>query len=285
MNSKFEKAVTFAGGHAHLRRYAELQNLPHWHREHELVWVEKGKVTLMADGNLFTLEQEDAAFLHSEEPHSLRSESGAVVAVVKLDKEHFRRLLDSQKLQSPVLCHTPSIKEAIRLLQAEQRHADAYSADVIDCTVTRLLVEILRHNPLTEPGQHSDTTENYKTLLDRIARDYAYVTFDEAAEMMHFSRPYFSRYFHKHTGMSFTRYLNTIRISVAVERLLQGGSTVTEVSQSCGFNTIRNFNRVFKEMTGYTPGTLPRDYSLACRLHKQSEGGFDPTLGSTVVLD
>ena len=285
MKSKFEKAVTFAGGHAHLRRYADLQNLPHWHREHELVFVEAGKVTLMTDGNLFTLEQGDVAFLHSEEPHSLCSKSGAVVAVVKLDKDQFRRLLDNRKLQSPVLRPASGIEEVLRLLQAEQRRADAYSADVIDCTVTRLLVEILRHNPLTEPGQRNDATENYKTLLDRIARDYAYVTFDEAAEMMHFSRPYFSKYFQKHAGMSFTRYLNTIRISVAVERLLQGGATVTEVSQSCGFNTIRNFNRVFKDLTGYTPGTLPRDYSFACNLHRNGEGGFDPTLGCTVVLD
>ena len=51
------------------------------------------------------------------------------------------------------------------------------------------------------------------------------------------------------------------------------------------FNTIRNFNRVFKEMTGYTPGTLPRDYSFACNLHRNGEGGFDPTLGCTVVLE
>lgn len=284
MKSKFEKAVAFAGEHTDLHRYANLQNLPHWHREHELVFVEEGTVTLMADGNFFTLSQGDAAFLHSEEPHSLRSESASVVAVVKLDKEHFRRLLDNKKLQSPVLRRTESVREALQTLHTEQQRADAYSGDVIDCAVIRLLVELLRENPLTEPGQHSDTTENYKALLDRIARDYAYITFDEAARFMHFSRPYFSKYFYNHAGMTFTRYLNTIRISVAVERLLQGRSTVTEVSQSCGFNTIRNFNRVFKEMTGYTPGTLPRDYSFTDNLHKRNEIGFDPTLGCTVVL-
>ena len=285
MNTKFEKAVTFAGGHAHLQRYAHLQNLPHWHREHELVFVEAGEVTLMANGNLFTLTQGDAALLHSEEPHSLRSGAEAVVAVVKLDKDHFRRLLGSKKLQSPILCGTKGLAEALQTLHTEQSRADAYSGDVINSTVTRLLVEVLRGNPLTESGQRNDATENYKRLLDRIARDHAYITFDDAAELMHFSRPYFSKYFYKHTGMSFTQYLNTIRISFAVERLLQGDATVTEVSQSCGFNTIRNFNRVFKALTGYTPGTLPRDYSFACDPQRGSEGGFDPTLGCTVVLE
>ncbi len=284
MRTQFEKAVAFSGGYIHLRRYANLQNLPHWHREHELVLAESGVVTVMADGNLFTLNKGESVFLHSEGLHSIRAETGSVVAVVKIDAEHFRRLLGDKRLQSPLLSKNIDVAGTVGALLEEQRRNDAYSGRATDSIMTGLLIAILREHSLTEDTPENDTTENYKALLDRIARDHAYITFDEAARSMHFSRPYFSKYFYNHAGMTFTRYLNTIRISVAVERLLQGHATVTDVSQSCGFNTIRNFNRVFKEMTGYTPGTLPRDYSFTGNLHKRDEIGFDPTLGCTVVL-
>ena len=102
---------------------------------------------------------------------------------------------------------------------------------------------------------------------------------------MHFSKPYFSQYFYRHAGMTFTRYLNIIKISFAVEKLLAGHSTVTEVSQSCGFNTIRNFNRVFKELTGYTPNTLPQNYNFVYDLKEYTDSSFDPTLNGTELLE
>lgn len=41
-------------------------------------------------------------------------------------------------------------------------------------------------------------------------------------------------------------------------------TSITDVSVRCGFNTIRNFNRAFRDITGYSPRTLPEDYELPC---------------------
>ena len=85
------------------------------------------------------------------------------------------------------------------------------------------------------------------------------------------------------SGMTFTKYLNIIRIEKAVTLLLESQLSVTEVAQNTGFGTIRSFNRVFKELTGYTPKSLPDDYKFI-KIGTAESGGFDPTLSEPAMI-
>ena len=99
---------------------------------------------------------------------------------------------------------------------------------------------------------------------------------------MHFSGPYFSKLFHSIFGMTFTRYLNTVKVAAAIEKLREGNLSITEISSMCGFNTIRTFNRVFRSFTGYAPKDLPSNYVF---LYSLKDGcGLNPTLNCTKIL-
>ena len=82
--------------------------------------------------------------------------------------------------------------------------------------------------------------------------------------------------------MPFTRYLNIVKVSAALEMLSAGEMSVTEIADACGFGTIRSFNRVFKELTGTIP-TIAQGDAVIIR-DVLSDGGFDPTLSCTVQL-
>ena len=125
--------------------------------------------------------------------------------------------------------------------------------------------------------------EIYRKLCRKIAVEYATITFEEAARHMTFSEPHFSKVFHNIFGMTFTQYLNTVKIAAALEKIKQGHMNITEIAYSCGFNTIRNFNRVFKNFTGYSPKNIPSDYVFLYNL--QDGYGLDPTLNCTIVLE
>lgn len=71
---------------------------------------------------------------------------------------------------------------------------------------------------------------------------------------------------------------------IAVEKIKEGDKTMTEISRSCGFNTIRNFNRVFKDFTGYSPKNLPKSYRFVQDMREYTDKGFDPTLAVTSVV-
>ena len=287
MKTTFEKSISFQQAHIFPQIYQSLQNIPHWHKEHELVLVKRGNVTLTVNGSSFFLRAGMCAFVQSEDMHSITGEADSVTVVSKLDADHFHRITKDRRLQCPVLSRSYGIREHIEAILTELKEKQEFCGMIADCIATQLLARIFRQEELKEgdTAAHRQSDKKYKSLLELIAKNYADITFDDAAGFMHFSRPYFSKYFYQRSGMTFTRYLNMIKISFATEKVIEGKMTITEISQSCGFNTIRNFNRVFKEMTGYPPNSLPKNYNFIHNLREYADNGFDPTLNGTVVLD
>ena len=141
------------------------------------------------------------------------------------------------------------------------------------------------YTPLSSHPEHS-SIDNYKHLLDEIDANYSYITFSDAAAFMGLSEPYFSRFFRKISGMTFSRYLNTVRLEHAIRMLQEHPRrlSVTEIASLCGFETIRHFNRVFRDITGMSPRELPPNYVPDFKPIRRIEDAFNPTLQSSELL-
>ena len=149
-----------------------------------------------------------------------------------------------------------------------------------------LTAEIFRNEQTLLKRKSDGSVELFKGLLTDINKNYEFYDLNTAAEFMNMNAAYFSRMFHKCTGTTFSQYLNRVKCSKAVEILQSGRSiTMTEVSLKCGFATIRNFNRIFKEITGYTPKKLPSDYVIAANATAGSGANQNPTLDECVLLE
>lgn len=66
-----------------------------------------------------------------------------------------------------------------------------------------------------------------------------------------------SRLFYQ-SNVRFSLYLNYQRITRAIELLADREKTLSEIAYEVGFSTPNNFNRVFKQITGMTPGQFLR---------------------------
>ena len=67
------------------------------------------------------------------------------------------------------------------------------------------------------------------------------------------SRSQISRLMSSMMKTSFPEFLHALRIRQARQLLMFTDKTVTDIAFECGFMSQRNFNRVFREMTGMTP--------------------------------
>ena len=76
---------------------------------------------------------------------------------------------------------------------------------------------------------------------------------ETVAKMANMSPPAFCRFFKKRTRKTYISFLNEVRIQEACSQILKGDSTISEICFNSGFNTITNFNRQFKKITGFTP--------------------------------
>lgn len=100
--------------------------------------------------------------------------------------------------------------------------------------------------------RHKDVL--YKAV-DYIRRNYMKkLTLEEVARSVYLNPSYFSKIFKDEMGCSFVGYVNRIRVEKGKEMLLDLSVPLTDVSSTVGFDEQCYFTRVFKKMTGMTPG-------------------------------
>ena len=288
MLANFEKRAYNGTERVWTGRYRNLHNLPHWHLENELICVEQGQATVSHNHQEYLLTEGDAIFLGSGEIHYIKSDPDSITAITLFDDALTASLTNCCQLCCAKLSTDYDILHVFSQIQEELQQRRPFFEQQTCLLLLQLMIRIFREEatvPMTAQPEHSSIS-NYKNLLTEIERNYCYITFSDAASFMGLSEPYFSRFFRKISGMTFSRYLNTVRLEHAIAMLQDPTQklSVTEVASRCGFDTIRHFNRVFRDITGMTPRELPQnyvpDFKPICRI----EDAFNPTLQSSELL-
>ncbi len=80
------------------------------------------------------------------------------------------------------------------------------------------------------------------------------VTLEEVASKVYLTPSYFSKIFKEEMKYNFNTYLNHIRIEVAKKLLLDESVPLVDVSSIVGYEDQSYFSKVFKKMSGISPG-------------------------------
>jgi len=73
------------------------------------------------------------------------------------------------------------------------------------------------------------------------------------AKAVNTSTFYFCKLFKRTTGLTFTEYLNRVRLEKAKTLLLDPNRRISEVAYEVGFQSLTHFNRVFRKFEGRSP--------------------------------
>jgi two-component system response regulator YesN len=94
----------------------------------------------------------------------------------------------------------------------------------------------------------------YKAI-DYIKRNYMKkITLEEVASYVYLSPSYFSKIFKEEMKVNFNTYLNYVRIETSKKLLLDDSIVLVDLSNLVGFEDQSYFSKVFKKMTGVSPG-------------------------------
>lgn len=94
-----------------------------------------------------------------------------------------------------------------------------------------------------------------------ICRLHKKVYLDEAAGALKISPAYLSRLFREETGMTFSEYVNKLKIEEAAALLLYTEYTDTEISSLLCFSSQSYFIKIFRRFTGTTPKKYKKQFS------------------------
>ncbi len=86
------------------------------------------------------------------------------------------------------------------------------------------------------------------------------LTVDQMANTLGISKSYFCMMFKKHTGKTFTQFLNTVRVEESKRLLNDDSLTLMDVAIAVGFNNQNYFSMTFKKITG----SSPKAFSIKC---------------------
>ncbi|MCQ2142549.1 MAG: AraC family transcriptional regulator [Bacteroidales bacterium] len=79
------------------------------------------------------------------------------------------------------------------------------------------------------------------------------ITLEEIGNLVGMSSSAVSRFFKKRTGHNYWTFLVNYRLECA-QRLLTGSDkNISEIAYCCGFNSLSNFNKVFRDQNSLTP--------------------------------
>lgn len=109
-----------------------------------------------------------------------------------------------------------------------------------------------------------------RMIVDYVQTHYsAGVSLQPMAESLGYSKNYLCRAFKKATNMTIVNYMNHFRIGKALELIRFTDKTLIEISDMVGFNDFHYFSRVFKSVTGSSPGELRNKEKFAIYLENQ----------------
>lgn len=253
---------------------------PHLHRHEEiqLTLILKGEGTLIVGNSMHAFKPNEAYLIGANMPHVFKSddsyfEHGATKEI------HALTIFFNTKGKLASLFDLPELKNVYSFfskhysgLRIPEQSFGEISGRMLSIKYATGMDQLMQFFQLL---QSLSTLENTSPLSRdvqpkafsdhegiRISNIYNYImkhyhrdlTLDEVAAAAYMTPQAFCRYFKKHTRITFITFLNEIRINEACKKLVDGSyDSVSSVAFNCGFNSITNFNRVFKLAIGKSP--------------------------------
>jgi AraC-like DNA-binding protein len=116
-------------------------------------------------------------------------------------------------------------------------------ADHLSMVSNQILVE--------EDNTESPLIARARDFIDRNQAED--LSLEAVAKAVNTSTFYFCKMFKRATGLTFTEYLSRVRVEKAKSLLLNPHIRISEVAFEVGFQSLSQFNRVFKKITGQSP--------------------------------
>ncbi len=247
----------------------------HWHKETEMIFLERGRFTVNLQMNEFQAEGPLFLFVNPGEIHGLKLAPGQKESAVVFELnmlsfsgldgvqlELIRPLLEEKRLFPPMVEKDhpafPRILEAYREVcrEAGRKTLDAYL--LVKANLYRILAELYGKDAFLASGTmvqaDREKAECGKKILRFIDQEYGRkITIEEAARVVSMNPQYFCRYFKRLMGKTFTEYVNGVRIEEAARLLGETQEKVIDIASACGYENIGYFIRRFKEQKGITP--------------------------------
>lgn len=139
----------------------------------------------------------------------------------------------------------------LKAAETNSSTATPYSKGIAQGYIALILGKLLPK--LTLIPTDGNTTSIEQRLIEYCSLHYKeQITLSSVAAALGYSPTHISHLFADKFKVGFSKFISTMRIEDA-KKMLRGDKSITQIALDCGFGSMRNFNRVFKDATKLTP--------------------------------
>ena len=244
---------SIAGNERILRKNME----PHWHSFVEIDMVTGGNGEQVINGESTKLARGVITIIKPTDWHS----------ITVFSPIHFTRIAFDEKLLPSQICehlyhHTTNlcltfeerefdVLERLASLLIHEQQQPNMNILFVEKMLEAFFIKLLCMNGQT---QETSDASHMQKAISYIHQHFAESpSLTEVAALLHYNPRYFSTVFKKVNKVSYLEYLNRLKVNQAKKNLLYTQSSISFISDACGFVSPVTFRRVFRAYCGMTP--------------------------------
>ncbi len=221
---------------------------PHIHQCFEVILLKKGTMTVTIDGKEYTLSEKEAVIVFPNQIHSLHS----------LESEHALCIFSPEIVKMFSVKCVETVPENSKFVFNDTMRGlfemlTDNTSKMFKKGVLYLICDAFDKNT-TYKARESDKKDLLHRIFIFVDKNFnKNCSLNLLANQLGYNYSYLSRYFRKIVGISFNAYVKNYRLNHACYLLKNTKSSVMQCALDSGFETIRSFNRDFKEYFKTTP--------------------------------
>ena len=249
--------------------------IPHYHEYIEFLYGIEGTATVLVGNNVYKMEKDDLIMINAREPHTVYTENTyaryhVIKFLPKILYSHCQSIFGVRYLLPlwqkeisflPVLRADESrgsdVGRLINEIMTEWNEKPFGYELVMKSNLMQVFVWLLRNRCPVSKIFDSSVSKNLEKILQRVLEEaekhLADWTAEDAAKYANLSYSYFSRSFKQMFGISFSSYMESMRLREAERLLLTTDFEITEISYRIGFASTSHFIERFRKSFGYSP--------------------------------
>lgn len=251
----------------------------HTHEYIELAYVVKGEFKQRILDKDITFKEGEFCLIDKNCLHQdYLFDSDAVILFLGIENEMFAEIMDENVSTQKIIAF---LQTALTEQKDLQQYLHFRPADEVQGEMEEYLCLLLKelHNSrigssyickglllrifqiLSSKYEFSLSKEQQKTMnwiifeeiCTYIRKNYSTVTIQQLVDTFHFQEDYFNRLFKKKTGMTYSAYVQDVRLTRAEKMLCSTNKSVSEIAELIGYHNKGYFYKIFQEKYGMTP--------------------------------
>ncbi len=269
-------------------RYNQINmQFSHFHPNYEIYFLLSGQCQHFVEGQSFNLDTYDFVLLKPFRLHQTNyfEYQPCKRLIIQFNMDFFKRRLSEAfeslealfNMEEPVFRFSQHQNSQLIHYFNQMYKASKQKTSTSDLLITGLFIQLLDqlsnqrntndyfHHKQDESLLSGNPIENkiYK-ITSYIHHHYAEnLTLESLSSNFYISPHYLSRQFKLTTGFTLILYIQETRIKRAQELLLDTDMKIIDIIDQCGFGSISQFNRVFKNLAGCSPSKYRKNNRLS----------------------